>query len=123
MSVISYKDLVVWQKTMDLAVEIYGVSRRFPKEEMYGLTSQIRRATVSIPANIAEGHGRKGRRDFAHFLSIARGSLGETQTLLALAVRLGYAEIKAVDTAQGMMDEIGRMLNKLYHSLVLPVRS
>jgi four helix bundle protein len=120
MDIHSHEDLMVWQKAMDLVIEIYQISRPFPKEEMYGLTSQIRRAAVSIPANIAEGHARTGRRDFAHFLSIARGSLSETQTLLALALRLKYIDATTVSKAQGMMDEIGRMLNKLYNSLLPP---
>lgn len=123
MDIHSHEDLVVWRKAMDLVIEIYQVSQRFPKEELYGLTSQLRRASVSIPANIAEGHARTGRRDFAHFLSIARGSLSEAKTLLTLALRLKYVEAAAISNSLGLMDEIGRMLNKLYNSLAPPVQS
>ena len=85
----SHRDLVVWHKAMDVAVHVYRLTDRFPRNEMYRLTSQLTRAAASVPANIAEGNGRGSRRDYAHFLSIAKGSLNETETFLFLAIRLG----------------------------------
>ena len=86
----TYRDLKVWQKAMDLVVEIYQITKKFPKEELFSLTSQIQRAVTSVPANIAEGHGRLYRPEYIRFLSIARGSLTETETHLQIAIRLGY---------------------------------
>ncbi|MBZ5502136.1 MAG: four helix bundle protein [Acidobacteriia bacterium] len=86
----SYRDLLVWQKAMDLVVASYGIAKKLPAQEMYGLVTQIQRAAASIPANIAEGHGRKHRGDYLHHLSIARGSLLELETHLLIAGRLGY---------------------------------
>jgi four helix bundle protein len=85
MSVKNYRELVVWQKAMGLAKLCYQVTKRFPKEEMFGMTSQIRRSAASIPANIAEGHGRTHTKDYLHFLSIAKGSLAEVETHLILS--------------------------------------
>ena len=85
-----YTDLEVWQKAMDLTEEVYKLTRTFPKEEIYGLTSQIRRAAVSIPSNIAEGASRAGSREFLQFLHIARGSSSELETQLILAERIGF---------------------------------
>ena len=113
----SHRDLVVWQKAMDLAVEVYRVSRALPDSERFALTSQIQRAATSVPANIAEGHGRYGGREYAHFLSIARGSLKELETLLELAIRIGC--LKAQDTlvAAATADEAGRTLTALIQRL------
>jgi four helix bundle protein len=86
----SHRDLLVWQKAMDLTVEVYRLSQRFPREEIYRLTSQVTRAAASVPANIAEGHARATSRDYANFVAIAKGSLMETETFVMLAVRLGY---------------------------------
>jgi four helix bundle protein len=86
----NYKNVVEWQRSDDLAFEIYRATRNFPKEEIYGLTSQIRRAAVSVPSNIAEGAGRESNADYFRFLSIARGSLAETEYFLHLAKRLEY---------------------------------
>jgi four helix bundle protein len=86
----SHRDLIVWQKAMDLAAEAYALTKCFPKAEAYGLTSQLTRAGASVAANIAEGHERSTSKDFAHFLSIAKGSLAETETYVLLAIRLGY---------------------------------
>ena len=86
----NYQELLVWQKAMDLAEAIYCQTRKFPKEEVYGLTSQIRRAAVSIPSNVAEGASRAGRKEFIQFLYIARGSAAEVETQLTLAARLNY---------------------------------
>ena len=86
----SFHDLVAWQKAMELVTEIYKVSQKFPKEEMFGLTSQIRRAAVSIPSNIAEGRGKSSTGEFQQFLYHARGSLAEVETQLLIAINLGY---------------------------------
>ena len=85
-----YKELMVWQKSMDLVCAVYTCTKSFPKEELYGLTSQIRRASVSIPSNIAEGASRAGSKEFMQFLHIARGSASELETQLLLAERIGY---------------------------------
>lgn len=85
-----FKDLIVWQKAMELVRKVYQVSKTFPVDERYALTDQLRRAVVSIPSNIAEGNGRSGNKDYAHFLAIARGSLYETLTQLQIAQDLGY---------------------------------
>lgn len=117
MSVKSYRELIVWQKAMDMVAEVYKATEGFPREEIYGLTSQIRRAAVSVPSNIAEGQGRKSTNEFLHHLSIARGSLMEVETQLLLAARLSY--LKPTDVAPFMerTSEIGRLLNGLYNSL------
>ena len=86
----SYRELEIWQLSMELAEDIYKVLKTFPREELYGLSDQIRRAAVSVPSNIAEGFGRDSNNDFAHFVSIAKGSLFEVSTQLELASRLGY---------------------------------
>ena len=86
----SHRDLVVWQKGIRLVTEVYRLSKRFPREELYGLTSQTRRAVVSVPANIAEGNRRSSTKDYANFLSIAHGSLMEVDTLIEVAVQLEY---------------------------------
>jgi four helix bundle protein len=111
----SHEDLTVWQKSMDLAVEVYRLVASLPKTELYGLSSQTTRAATSVAANIAEGHGRSSTRDFLRFLGIARGSLMEVQTLLSLAVRLSY--LSECRTACTPIDEISRMLSSLRQSL------
>ncbi|HEV2279858.1 MAG TPA: four helix bundle protein [Acidobacteriaceae bacterium] len=106
----SYKDLTVWQKSFDLSLGIYKLTRDFPGEELYGLTSQLRRASVSIPSNIAEGYGRGSRRDYRNFVAIARGSVLELQTQLAIARELGFGRPDAMQRAQAQAEEIGKML-------------
>jgi four helix bundle protein len=86
----SYKDLIEWRKAMELVTEIYRATREFPRDELYGLTNQLRRAAVSVPSNIAEGQARFSRKEFRHFLSHARGSLVEIETQLTIAQNLGY---------------------------------
>jgi len=113
----SYRDLLVWQKSMDLVVACYEITKKFPSQEMYGLVSQIRRAAVSIPANIAEGHGRKHRGDFLHHLSIARGSLLELETHFLIAARLGYLQPPEVENILRLTDELGRMVSGLIQKL------
>lgn len=110
-----FRDLVVWQKAIAFVTEVYRVTQTFPKEEMYGLTSQIRRAAVSVPSNIAEGQGRLTRGEFRQFLGHAKGSLAELETQLVISQNLGY-----VKEAQPLLDrlhEVARMLNGLLNSL------
>jgi four helix bundle protein len=113
----SHRDLVVWQKGMDLVVTVYRASEDFPRTEIYGLTSQIRRAVTSIPANIAEGQGRRLAKEFVHFLATARGSLWELDTHLEAATRLGYLTNQVHQELQSQLDEVGRMLNGLMRSV------
>src|SRR6266851_2121186 len=113
----SYRDLLVWQKALDLTILIYRLSEGFPKSEIYGLTSQVRRASVSVPSNIAEGYGRGGRREYIQFLSVAQGSLKELETQTILAHRLGYASQQKADELLRESDTIGKMLASLIRSL------
>jgi four helix bundle protein len=113
----TYRDLEVWQKSMELVEECYRLTKHFPQDELFGLTSQLRRAVVSIPANIAEGHGRLHRADYRRHLSIARGSLMEVETLLQVAVRVGYLDRTQVKAAWARLQEVGRLLNGLIRSL------
>lgn len=113
----SYRDLLVWQKGMDLAAEVYRLSRLWPKDELFGLTSQARRAAASIPANIAEGYGRHSGASYAQFLKIARGSLKELETHLLLAERVGATEPGSCNDALREADELGRMLGSLLKSV------
>jgi four helix bundle protein len=116
----SHRDLIVWQKSMSLAVEAYRVSKVFPVDERYRITSQLLRAAASVPANIAEGHARGTRKDYAHFISIARGSLAETETFLLLAEQIGIAEATQCAQAKALINEVGRMLNALLGKLRSP---
>lgn len=113
----SHRDLVVWQKAMDLVVNVYRATEVFPKAETYGLTSQIRRAVTSIPANIAEGQGRRLTKEFVYFLANARGSLWELDTHLETSKRLGFLRSNLHEELQGQLDEVGRMLNGLMRSV------
>ncbi len=113
----SYRDLLVWQRALDLAILIYRLSEGFPKTEVYGLTSQVRRASVSIPSNIAEGYGRGSRREYLQFLSIAQGSLKELETQTILAQRLNYATAAQADRILSESEIIGKMLGSLIRSL------
>jgi four helix bundle protein len=113
----SHRDLLVWQKAMDLVVHVYKATNQFPKEELYSLTSQIRRAAVSIPANIAEGQGRRLVGEFIQFLGNSRGSLLELDTHLEIALRLGYITPNQHATIQSQIHEVGRLLNGLLRSL------
>ena len=107
-----FKDLIVWQKSMELVRAVYALSKAFPADERYALTDQLRRAVVSIPSNIAEGSGRASNADYGHFLSIARGSLYETMTQLQVAVDLGYIPALSQDL-ELLMSEVGRMLGSM----------
>jgi len=113
----SYRDLVVWQRSMDLVTMCYKLSRRLPDTERYGLVSQMQRSSVSVPANIAEGYGRRQLGDYLQHLSIANGSLKEVETHLVIAVRLSYLTDTEIAPALKLADEIGRMLNSLMSRL------
>jgi four helix bundle protein len=113
----SYRDLMVWQRAMALAEEVYVATRTFPKEEIYGLTSQMRRASVSIASNIAEGQGRPGRGELLQFLGYARGSLAELGTQITLAGRLELLQPNAESSLNERLAEVGRLLNALRRSL------
>jgi four helix bundle protein len=110
-----FKDLIVWQKSMAFVVNVYRVTRDFPKEEIYGLTSQIRRAAVSIPSNIAEGQARRTTGEFLQFLGHARGSLAEVETQLLISKELGY--LADPQTLITQLSEISRILAGLISSL------
>ena len=113
-----YKDLLVWRKGIDLVKEIYRMTKAFPADERFGLVSQMRRAAVSIPSNIAEGQARKTTGEFVQFLSQAEGSLAELDTQLILAVELGYSNTTQVASATGLVSELKRMLNALRGALL-----
>jgi four helix bundle protein len=113
----SYRDLAIWKRSMDLALECYRVTGEFPSSEVYGLTAQIRRAAASIPANIAEGRGRRTTRDFLRFLGIAHGSLLELETHVILAQRLGYCASTVAVPILRETGELGRMLNGMHRTL------
>lgn len=110
-----FRQLIVWQKAMEMVTEIYKATRSFPKEEIYGLTSQIRRSAVSIPSNIAEGQGRNTKGEFLQFLGIAKGSLCEIETQILIAKNLEY--LSTTDAFEDRINEIGRLLNGLINSL------
>ena len=116
MSLQSYRELEVWKAAMDLAEQCYLATRSFPKEELFGMTSQIRRAAASIPANIAEGQGREHTKEFLQFLSVARGSLMEVETHLVLCQRVGLLKQEQLDPLMAMTDRISRMLSGLRKS-------
>jgi len=112
-----YKELNTWQAAMDLVTKIYGLTKCFPKDEVFGLTSQIRRSAVSIPSNIAEGKGRYSNPDIIHFLVVARGSLNELETQLILSERIGYLNSKDLDETISDLENCKRLLSGLirYH--------
>jgi len=114
----TYKDLKVWSKSIDLAVAIYKAVKQLPKEELYGLSDQMRRAVVSIPSNIAEGNQRDTTREYVHFLHIAKGSVAELDTQILLCDRLEYIKKEDVDDLYNQCSEIGRMLNGLINKLL-----
>jgi four helix bundle protein len=114
----SYRDLIAWQKSMDFVEETYRVTQTFPREELYGLTSQLRRCGVSIPSNIAEGQGRRTDPEFAHRLSIAHGSVREAETQLMIGARLGYLKEPELERVLQQAAEIGRLITGLRKSIV-----
>lgn len=109
----AFRDLKVWQLAMDLTAEVYRLTELFPKTEQYGITAQVRRCAVSIPSNIAEGSGRATKRDFANFVSIARGSNYELETQILIAVRLGFCSEKSASRTLGLSAEVGKLLKGL----------
>ena len=113
----SYKELIVWQKSIELVIQIYKVTKTFPKEEVYGLTSQTQRADVSIPSNIAEGHDRNSSKEFVQFLYISRGSLAELETQILIAEKLGYMNQEEKTSILNNCYEIGKMINGLLKSI------
>jgi four helix bundle protein len=113
----AFRDLQVWQRAIQLTVVIYRLTQGFPREEIYGLSSQIRRAAVSIPSNIAEGQGRLSVGDFKQFLGIARGSNHELQTQLEIARALRFGDAALIDEAESLSQEVGKMLYALLESL------
>ena len=113
----SYRDLIAWQKAMQFVNEIYQATRAFPRDELYGLTNQLRRAAVSVPSNIAEGQARFSRKEFHHFLSQARGSLVEIETQLIIAQNLAYLSAKQTQPLLAHAAELGRILNGLISSI------
>lgn len=116
MTVKQYSDLIAWQKAMDLVEGVYQITNGFPKSEVYGLTSQLRRAAVSIPSNIAEGQSR-GSREFVHYLEIAHGSLSETETQIEIARRLGYVDKDRLAGFIQQAAEVGRLIHGLSRSI------
>jgi len=112
-----YTDLIVWQKAMDLAVKLGQLTKTLPKDEMFGLALQLRRCSLSVPSNIAEGHGRLTRKDYRHFLGNARGSLSETRTQIHYAVRMGYLDQNVANDVLKEATVVAKLLNALINSL------
>lgn len=123
MSISHFRELQVWQLAMDLAKQIYSITADFPREERYGLSSQLQRSAVSVPSNIAEGNAREGTRDYARFVSMAQGSCAELQTQLLLALQLGLGNPSAIETALGTCDRVGQMLLRLHQALARRIGS
>jgi four helix bundle protein len=117
MAVENYRELIAWQKAMDLVETVYKITYGFPREELYCLTSQVRKAVISIPSNIAEGQCRWSTREFIQFLSIAHGSLGEVETQLLIGQRLRYLDEKNASAILDQTAEVGRLVNGLANSL------
>jgi four helix bundle protein len=119
----SFRELKVWKKAVDLALLVYEITAQFPKQETYGLSSQMQRASVSIASNIAEGSARGTRRDFRQFVKLAEGSNCELQTQLLIARRLRYASGEKCDVLDGLSDEVGKMLTALSKYLTQEIRA
>ncbi|MGC9523900.1 MAG: four helix bundle protein [Anaerolineae bacterium] len=117
MAVTHYRELIAWQKAMDLAVAVYKRTRSFPREEAYGLTAQLRRAAVSVPSNIAEGQGRHSTKEFIRFLGLAQGSLQEVETQIILAARLDYVTEAQETDLLDQCAEVARLLHGLTNAL------
>jgi four helix bundle protein len=117
MKVRNYRDLIVWQRAMELAESVYALTRKLPKEERYGLASQLQRAAVSIPSNISEGHARSHGKEFLHHRSFARGSLAELETQLLLASRLQYVRREDLAPCWSLAQEVGKMLRTMINSM------
>lgn len=117
MRVKNYRELIVWQKSMEAAKEVYSLVNRLPKEEFFSLSDQMRRAVVSIPSNIAEGYGRGSDTEFAHYLRISHGSLSELETQLLLCTTIGYLKEEEIANEMNILDEIGKMIHSLLTKL------
>jgi four helix bundle protein len=117
MALQSFKDLAAWQKSMDLTVAVYDATKRFPPDERFGLTNQVRRAAFSVPSNIAEGQGRGPTNDFIRFLTIARGSLQEVDTQLILATRLGFLSDDAYRPISSLLTDVAKLIHGLIRSI------
>lgn len=109
----NYENLKVWQESIELAEKVYTITKNFPKSELFGITSQIRRSVVSISSNIAEGSGRRSKKEFTHFIDIANGSLSETENWLILAIRFNYIEQKDYDFLRDKIKNLGNLLGGL----------
>lgn len=114
----SFKELIVWKKSVNLCTEIYKVTKTYPKDELYGLVSQIRRSTVAIPSNIAEGYRRGHKAEYVQFLRIAYGSASELETQLLISFNVGYISQEIFNKLTFLLDEILKMLNKLISSIL-----
>ncbi|WDF47227.1 four helix bundle protein [Chryseobacterium sp. KACC 21268] len=112
-----FKELIVWQKSINLVTEIYRITEKFPSNEIYGLTSQLRRAFVSVPSNIAEGNTRRSKADYLQFLRIARGSCSEIETQIIISKNLGFIDDTIFETLSFNIIEISKMINGLINSL------
>ncbi len=113
----NYKNLIVWQKGMLLAKQVYILTDLLPEKELYSLSNQMRRAAISIPSNIAEGHGRNSNAEYIHFLSIARGSVSELETQLLLCQSINYLTDEQIESALGICNELQKMLSKMINTL------
>lgn len=116
-SISSYKELIVWQKAMDVTIAIFALCEQFPKTELYGLTSQMKRAAISIPSNIAEGRRRGTRADYRHFLQIAFGSGAELETQIEIAKRLPFSQKIIFSSADDLLEQVMKMLNAMLQKL------
>ena len=114
-----YKDLIVWQRSMELAEEVYRLVKKLPKEELFALSDQIRRAVISIPSNIAEGYERNSTTEYIHVLSIAKGSKAELETQLLLCTKIHYLNNSDIEKSISLIQEIGKMINSLQKHLIL----
>ncbi len=117
MNVKNYEELIVWNKAMDMVEEIYKVTDKLPAKEVYGLINQIRRAAVSVPSNIAEGNTRSTKKEYAYFLSVARGSGAELKTQILICERIEYLKREDTEKTLNMIDEIGKMLFAMINRL------
>ncbi|HEY8712424.1 MAG TPA: four helix bundle protein [Thermoanaerobaculia bacterium] len=115
-----FEKLVIWQRAMGLVPRVYRVARTLPRDEIFGLMSQMKRAAISIPSNIAEGYARRGRRDFARFVSNAQGSLAELLTQLLITMDLGYMKRRRLTSIMNEIEELSRMLNATRRKLLIP---
>lgn len=113
----SYRELIAWQRSIDVVTEVYRVTESFPRREIYGLTAQIRRAAVSVPSNIAEGQARHSQKEFMRFLSTARGSLAEVQTQLLIAQNLSYIDTEKAETLHHQTVNVCQLINALYAAI------